>query len=205
MATRFNDYAKRVDNSAREHLRAIETAQNELRRAEQLNKEAIQSHDERRMLNAKGNLLDCQDAAKRARKDAEIALDGLRGIPAELDAAITAAATVDPEKVDGAALELMKSGIMTATDYQAMSRKYSENPTMLRLLAKYSSDAGSAAESDTERQGYNVVSHSCKAAVNFQAQRDGMEVLLETYRRCVNNPAMIKSYEALTADIVRDF
>lgn len=41
------------------------------------------------------------------------------------------------EELDGNALKLLESGIMTATDYEYMAAQYKDNRTMLRMISKY--------------------------------------------------------------------
>ena len=47
-----------------------------------------------------------------------------------------ATSTVDPDAIDTNALELLKSGILTADDIFSMVNKYDSNLTMLRLISK---------------------------------------------------------------------
>lgn len=43
----------------------------------------------------------------------------------------------NPDSVDHSGLELMKSGVLSVDDYYALMKKYDDNPTMLRFVAKY--------------------------------------------------------------------
>ena len=56
---------------------------------------------------------------------------------AALAAELRANSIVSPDAVDAAALELLKSGVMTAADYSAFVGKFDNNGTMLRLIARY--------------------------------------------------------------------
>ena len=54
---------------------------------------------------------------------------------------------VNPESVNMATVELLKSGALTADDYTALAEKNDDNPTMLKVIAKYAKEAAN----DTER------------------------------------------------------
>lgn len=119
----MNEYIKKIDDAAREHLRKIAYAYKDLERAEKLMTEANVSRDERRILNAKTNLIDAQDGVKKAKKDAMAALDSLRVMRNGLVQDAVRRTAVNPEAVDMAALELLKSGIMRPTDHDAADRQ----------------------------------------------------------------------------------
>ena len=73
-------------------------------------------------------------------------------IHARLTVTVRADSTANPDKVDLAGLELLKSGVMTAEDMEAMLAKYDSNPTMLKLLAKYADiQAKALADSGEDR------------------------------------------------------
>ena len=54
----------------------------------------------------------------------------------DLESDVRASSTVDPDAIDANALELLKSGILTADDIFSMVNKYDSNLTMLRLISK---------------------------------------------------------------------
>ena len=47
----------------------------------------------------------------------------------------------NPDAVDANGLELLKSGILSADDFYSLVEKYDDNPTMLRLVARYAKEA----------------------------------------------------------------
>ena len=63
------------------------------------------------------------------------------------------------EDLDGNALKLLESGIMTAVDYEYMAAQYKDNRTMLRMISKYAHDAAVKAEDQqTKAPLLNLVS-----------------------------------------------
>lgn len=69
----------------------------------------------------------------------------------ELNEAVTAYYSVKPELVDDSALALLNSGIMTPDDIFRMGEKYSDNPTMRRLIADYAGKMANNAEFESNR------------------------------------------------------
>lgn len=59
---------------------------------------------------------------------------------------------VNPDDIDGNALALLTSGIMTANDYEQMYSKYAENLTMKRLIGKYAHDAADGTPTHDDAQ-----------------------------------------------------
>lgn len=65
-----------------------------------------------------------------------------------------ASSTVDPDAIDANALELLKSGILTADDIFSMVNKYDSNLTMLRLISKTAKElADDKQHTDTKTRG----------------------------------------------------
>ena len=63
------------------------------------------------------------------------------------------------EDLDGNALTLLESGIMTAVDYEYMAEQYKDNRTMLRMISRYAHDAAEKAENQqTKAPLLNLVS-----------------------------------------------
>lgn len=58
-----------------------------------------------------------------------------------LTKAVKAGGSVNPSEVDANALELLKSGIMTAADCESMMEQFKDNRTMKRLIAEYAQTA----------------------------------------------------------------
>lgn len=196
----MNEYIKKIDDAAREHLRKIAYAYKDLERAEKLMTAANASRDERRILNAKTNLIDAQDGVKKAKKDAMAALDSLRVMRNGLVQDAVRRTAVNPEAVDVAALELLKSGIMRPTDYDAMLDKFGSNPTMTRLIAKYAEDAANAEKNDTTaRIAFTAMQARARDMVNPEADVGAFDGMMDLFARSINNRHMIPHYDGLAA------
>ena len=65
----------------------------------------------------------------------EKARSAYTALRAELAEKVRTASLVNPDDVEPLALELLESGVMKADDFAALAERYSENPTMLRLVA----------------------------------------------------------------------
>lgn len=115
---------------------------------------------------------------------------------------------IDPAKLDFAALELMKSGIMRPADYKAMleSAQRVGNDTMTRMISKYAREAADAIE---KRNGPNDPDAQALRYVHYAGRNDPVEASLQNFdqiadafRRCVNNPALIPRWEELEGAVL---
>lgn len=61
------------------------------------------------------------------------------------------------------ALELLKSGIMTARDYERFVKVYAENATMSRLISLYAAAAAAKTEDATEQAQLNEIAKKTKS------------------------------------------
>ena len=194
----YYDTLNKADNTARAALRNIEAADKELARADKLVRDAEAAKQEKTLYYAKATQADAREAVTKARKDAESTLENIKGLRREIVEDEVRATSVSPEAVDMAGLELMRSGIMRPADYQIMARKYSENPTMLRLLAKHAKEAGDADRDDQARAAFWSVAHEAADKTNPERNVDGLDLIVEVFGRCIKNHAMIGHYESLT-------
>lgn len=71
------------------------------------------------------------------------------GLTAQLKDEVEKNNLVDPAAIDGESLELLKSGILTAADFENIAAKFENNVTMSRLVSKY---AAEAAEHEQDNQ-----------------------------------------------------
>ena len=119
---------------------------------------------------------------------------------------------VDPSMVDPAALELMKSGVMTSRDYAVMMDKAlaEGNLTMARLVSRYAADAADA-RSNNSLSGRDAEAVALMAISSRANGLDGSEIVdafdafLFTFDRCVANPGMLSSWDEMTSGMVERF
>lgn len=87
-------------------------------------------------------------------------------IKKELEEAVMADGTANPDAVDTNALELLKSGIMTASDYSSMVERFSNNCTMTRLISRYARDAALSTDDVREKAALNAIAVTCADGLN---------------------------------------
>lgn len=108
----------------------------------------------------------------------------------------------DPDAVDPNALALLNAGFMSADDYFGFADKYSENPTMLRLIANYARDAADGMDVK-DRAALLTLAHQCKSGEGKVMQ--AWHALTDTARYCSGQrhgagEALRASYNAQMGD-----
>ena len=210
--SRFNSYAKRMNEIANATFE-------EYRRAEA----AVKSAESRYNAYPRRNNADPAYMAKSARAEADLAearsafeqvrrhlFDDKRreinAIRAELVTALGNEYAADPKSVDSNTLALMNSGIMTADEYSRLidSAIASGNYTMTRLLAKSAADmAEKVTDSDVARS-YRLVSHKGKG-MDGREYLQAFDFLADTFNRCERNFALSTKWGELTSPVVESF
>ena len=132
----------------------------------------------------------------------------LSQIRSEYAQAVAQQYAIDPAKLDTNSLELLKSGIMKPAEYSAMmtAAKKDGNTTMIRMIAKYAAEAAEAAakkngEGSQQARELRSVGYSGKIDPAKEAL-DTFDHVTDIFRRCVNNPAMIKHWEGLAGPLL---
>lgn len=210
--SRFNSYAKRMNEIANATFE-------EYRRAEA----AVKSAESRYNAYPRRNNADPAYMAKSARAEADLAearnaFDQMRrhlfddkrreiaAVRAELEKAVFDAFAADPKSVDMNTLALMNSGILTAAEYNRLidSANAAGNHTMVRLLAQSAKDrADKVNDSDTARE-YRLVAQKGKGA-NGREFLEAFDYMGDVFNRCERNFALAGKWGELTADVVENF
>ena len=211
--SRFNSYAKRMNEIANATFE-------EYRRAEA----AVKSAESRHNAYPRRNNADPAYMAKSARAEADLAearsafeqvrrhlFDDKRreiaAVRAELEKAVFDTFAADPKSVDSNTLALMNSGIMTADEYSRLidSAIASGNYTMTRLLAKSAADMAEKTTGDADvSRSYRLVSHKGKGA-NGHEYMEAFDFLASTFNRCERNFALTGKWDELTSPVVDSF
>ena len=169
--SKFNIFAKRLDEAFRKSSSEYNAAFHALECAQQASRDA-NAWKPGDSAEEKQARIDC--AAVKLH-DAEAAFSEVSAriwdnfkttrhtIRAELEQAVRTANSVNPDAINNNALELMKSGVMTSVDYAAFVRKYGNNPTMLRLISHYSAEAAKAQDNSGEAVALNSISDACQS------------------------------------------
>ena len=210
--SRFNDYAKKLNEIAN-------GAFEEYRRAEA----AVKSAESRYNAYPQRNGADPAYLAKSARAEADLAearnaFDQMRrhlfddkrreiaAVRAELEKAVFDAFAADPKSVDSNTLALMNSGILTAAEYNRLidASTAAGNHTMVRLLAQSAKDrADKVNDSDTARE-YRLVAQKGKGA-NGREFLEAFDYMGDVFNRCERNFSLAGKWDELTADVVENF
>ena len=142
--TLYNQYAKRLDTAFKTAREEYMEAWNQLQAAQKANTDAqawraetYRGENDLRRQRAKAELLEAEHTFKATESRVWAEFDRQKeAIRRDLESDVRASSTVDPDAIDANALELLKSGILTADDIFSMVNKYDSNLTMLRLISK---------------------------------------------------------------------
>ena len=213
--SRFNEYARKADAYAKAVFEEYAEAESKLKAAES-----------KRNAYPRKNGLGYEYDAKAARYEAEYVeakaeyeklrremrdykADGFKPIRKELESAIADAFAANPEHLDAATLELLKSGIMSADEYNRLMSKATadNNPTMVRVIAKYAKDRADQADADRNTdaaRAFRAVAYNGNS-VNGNAYLETFDVMTSCFNRCMNNTALIGHWDELNGEIVENF
>ncbi len=214
--SKFNEYARKANAYAKEVFKEITEIENRYREAE------AKYNANRRPQRGAWNT-DAQTIAKYARieadyveaKDAyekymrytkEDKIKGFNAIRAELEKATAEAFAANPEHIDAATLELLKSGILSADEYHRLANnaEADANPTMLRIIAKYAGDRAEQSNDFDEARAFRFVAARGQG-VTGDAYLKGFDNLSYCFERCMNNTAMIDKWDELTGAAIERF
>lgn len=211
--SKYNKYARRVDEIAKENFAAYLKAKNEYRAAQDyysMNPAPIGVSDAAtvaRAARAKADYVEKEEAYKKARWAFDESQTKVERIRAELAKAVEADHMANPEALDSNTLELLKSGILKPAEYENLAQENASNPTMLRLIGNYAkqraNEAGRDGDHDTQRT-LNVVVNT---AINADGRKylESFDGLMDMYHRCTRNDTMINHWDELTAGVIESF
>jgi hypothetical protein len=215
--SKFNSYAKKLDEQARAAFKAYRDAEAAYKKAEQKAREYPQRNG---MVNAdyaaksaraQADFLEAKQAYETARRTFRESDTQFNAMRRELAAAIDDAYSADPAQLDTATLELLKSGILTGSEYAKLleQAKAASNPTMVRMIGRY---AGEAAKARGESHGMNDREATALRMAEYNSRSytggdrlQAFDNMVELYHRCTNNPAMIDHWDRFTAETVEKF
>jgi hypothetical protein len=217
----FNEYAQRFDKIMQtisaEHaeIEARMTAAEDARREFPQRSGGVTPEYMVKSSRAQADYVAAEEELRELRRSME---DGnyrrqIKELRKELENSLAKAFRVDPEKIDNATLELLKSGICTPDEYAVFLNKAIDggNPTMARLICKYAEDAAAAA---VEKAGGYMEDPTAKAlrtvvyngrAYNGKQWLDAFDYMEDIFNRASRNPAMLEQWDNLTADLLDKF
>lgn len=159
--SKYNQYAKRLDTAFKTAREEYMEAWNKLQAAQKANTDAqawraetYRGENDLRRQRARAQLLEAEHTFKAAESRVWAEFDRQKeAIRRDLESEVRATSTVDPDAIDTNALELLKSGILTADDIFSMVDKYDSNITMLRLISKTAKELADDKNTDTATRG----------------------------------------------------
>ena len=159
--SKYNQYAKRLDTAFKtareEYMEAwtkLQAAQKANTDAQAWRAETYRGENDLRRQRARAQLLEAEHTFKAAESRVWAEFDRQKeAIRRDLESEVRATSTVDPDAIDTNALELLKSGILTADDIFSMVDKYDSNITMLRLISKTAKELADDKNTDTATRG----------------------------------------------------
>ena len=160
MSTKYNHFAKDLDiafKAARDEYAAAYNAVEQTRKAMQ---DAGTDALKRQIAT-----LQLQEAEKKMRQETARIWTEFDAKAAELRSAlekeVQTSNLADPSAIDSNAVELMKTGVLTVDDYFGFADKYSENPTMLKLVGYYAREAADSADDRKDKAALTVLAQDC--------------------------------------------
>jgi hypothetical protein len=215
--SKFNGYARKVDQIAKKAFAEYRAAENALKEAKQKASEyphrggMVNAEYAAKSARAQADYIEAKEAFSQAKKAFESHKSEIAAIRKELAAELNDYYAADPATLDSNTLELMKTGILKPHEYTKLMNEAQAagNYTMQRMIAKYASEA---AEAEGKRSGENSETARELRAISYTATQNAggdhlraFDVLADVYDRAVNNPGMIDHWDELTAETTENF
>ena len=213
--SKFNSYAKDVDRIAKAAFKEYQDAETALKKAEERAKEypikngVVTAEYETKATRAKADLLDAKEKYRIAKQHMSDHISELKALKKKLADDVEKYYFADPAALDKDTMELLKSGILSASEYNNLLERHAGNHTMQRMIAKYADEAAvkvakDYGEGSTQAAEMRVVAHRGKENSGGDTMA-AFNTLLDTYSRTANNPAMISYWDNLTSELIADF
>lgn len=211
--SKYKEYAKKVDTLAKKVFESYTRAEKRLEKAT-LQRKALDEHGtQREIIEADYEVASAKTALEFAQLDLEHVTDELSEIRSTLVAAIDDDYAADPSQIDASTMDLLKSGILTAHEYQRLldKAKADGNHTLFRMVGKYAADAANEAEQRfgadnrqaRELRAVELFAESADTTGRFYL--DCFDVLQMTLETTAKNPSMIPKWDSLTKSVVESF
>ena len=150
--SQYNKYAQRLDTAFKTAREEYMEAWNQLQAAQKANTDAQAWRAE--TYRGENDLLEAEHTFRAAESRVWAEFDRQKdAIRRDLESKVRASSTVDPDAIDANALELLKSGILTADDVFSLVDKYDSNITMLRLISKTAKELADDKNTDAKTRG----------------------------------------------------
>lgn len=215
--SKFNNYAMELDRIVKTSFGIYLKAKKEMEEAadyQRKHPDDYRASVEERVAaaRAKASYLAAEDNFNRIKKSfGEDEVKAIQKLREGLALAVDREYMVDPTQIDSNTLELLKSGIMTATEYKRLAddAEKNNNHTMSRLIGKYAQDAADRTakeygESDKETVALRNVANQSRINTG-RGMLDVFDSMSRAYERCATNPALMEKWDDLFSDIIEEF
>lgn len=213
--SRFNEYARKADAYAKAVFEEYAAAESKLKAAESKRNAYPRKNGMGYEYDAKSARYEAEyqeakaEYEKLRREMRDYKADGFKPIRKELEKDISDAFAANPEHLDAATLELLKSGIMSADEYNRLMSKATadNNPTMVRVIAKYAKDRADQADADRNTdaaRAFRAVAYKGNS-VNGNAYLETFDAMASCFSRCMKNPALMSHWDELCGEFVEKF
>lgn len=212
--TRYNSYAKQLDEAFKAARSAYSTAHSKLEDLREKTRNAQNPAEKAHLsIELAAEQENFRNEDRRIWKEFDSKCAELKAALAE-DVRKSSAAT--PEEVDSVALELMKSGVMTANDFTSFAEKYDGNSTMMKLIGHYAKEAVETAPNRQDAMTLRILSNDCATGTGkILKQWNALETAANycsgrgAARGRKTTPSLTLSmgtrWEELSADMVENF
>lgn len=215
--SKFNKYARQADEAAKAAFKEYREAEAAYREAQKKvesypkNFNGVMPQYQAEHARAQADFYEKRDAYTAARNKFTNSKALFADIRKDLEADIEGIYKADPASMDSNTLELMKSGILTGSEYADLLEKAqdAENYTMVRLIGKYARDAAQArgdrfGQNDSEARLLRMVDETSRAS-DGSVYLDTFDQIVSVYDRCTNNTGLIDKWDGLVGDAVAEF
>ena len=207
--SQFNEYAQQFDAIAKENLSKYEAARNECEDAKRLFENcrpdgtAVKTAEKEYL---KAAYMQKEEKFRKLKNE----LDGndkyFKDVRAGLENAVAEAYSMDSDYVDEKVMTLLNSGLMTANEYEKLLEKQlaKGNITMARVIA-------GAAKMKADNVKDRDEARALRAVAALDPKRksriyiDNLDAMMSVYFRAIKNPALIKMWDKLIGEAIRNF
>ena len=215
--SKFNTYARQADTAAKEAFKVLQEAQAAMKKAEDAQRDYpersgfVSAEYAAKATRAKADVLEAKEQLKAAQRNMLDVETRIQGIKKDLAADLERSFYADPEKIDSATMDLLKSGILKPAEYVHLYEQANtdDNPTMMRIIGKYAQDVVDAPDAqnkmDYKTRATLTYIGSASRKVDGSDYLEAYALLEDVFHRCTYNPRMIDHWDELVGETVEEF
>lgn len=214
--SKYNKHARALDEMAHRNFTAYLKAKETFEKAEKIYQEnrrpnvnvwMADSSMIARANRAEADYVEAKEAFANAKRAYASSINEVENIRRELEKDIQENTRARADDMDVNAMELLKSGILSPSEYKALLNDFQNNPTMVRMIGNYAKQRADEAEKhkDTDMRSALFAVYAESRSMDGSEHLQAFGYLEDVYRRCVNNTAMIGYWDQLTAETVENF